>query len=173
MPSIPASQLPPIDPNIKPLNEAPLAITLNPSAPLNQLMPSSNPLVNMGMGLGPVAVTNYAAGAVTGAEIPVITFGLNALLEDLRKRDWFPDHLTVWILLGIAALICVVVYYFLQNDPVKAVTNTLGVIGLSKMNVAGAQISGVGVIGQPVPVEHKWSTLHPKPASSDIVIANR
>lgn len=134
------------------------AVALNPAAPLSPVQPTTNPLINAGLGLGPVIASNAAMGQVVGPVVSVIALGLNAIMENLKNEKWFPDHLTPWILLLLTSIICIVLWFFYLHDPIQAIENIFGIFGQAHVNYHGTQVAGLSTF-KPVAPENKWSVI--------------
>lgn len=136
----------PYSPPTPPASTALTDVALNPAAPLSAVQPSTNPLLNAGIGLGPVAAVNLATTAVAGPEVSLIAGALNVFLDWAKNLKWFPERHTVPIMIVLSIAIAVLVWHFLQDDLTRLVQNACGIIVNAHTNYHGSQISGVGIL---------------------------
>lgn len=145
-------------PYIPPPPQLPLAVPLNPAAPLSDVMPSANPVVNAAIGAAPVAAINAATAAVTGSpEIVAIAGALNIALEWTKNQKWFPEERwTVPLLFVLSFVVCLLVWHVFFQDDKRGIINAFGTIVNAHTNYMGAQVSGIGLL-KPTAAENKWA----------------
>jgi len=87
-----------------------------------------------------------------GIAVSLIGDGITTVVQALKMHSWFKQNVwAVWVCIGLACLICGVLYIVMLHNPEQGVLNALGAMYKAASNYAPLNKLGVLPSGTDVP----------------------
>lgn len=117
--------------------------------------PGSAPTPATQIGAGVVAAgANGLAMGTVGPEIPPITIGINAIVEQLKHWEKFNEKYAFHYVVALWAIVSVT-WGFIKGDPTHSILMLFGGIGNSHFTHEGIKGTGTGIV-KPVSPEKQY-----------------
>jgi hypothetical protein len=134
---------------------APSADPATPQQPHTVPGIPSSPFGQIGGGVA-AATSNTLLGSTLGPELPGITLGLNAFIEWLKNEPWFNERYTFHYLALACALVAIIGWWVIKQDPFHAITNGLALLGNAHITYNGIKATGTGIL-KPTEEASRWA----------------